>query len=510
MQSPITELFFLNASKYPDKLALHINQQDYTYAQLATMVKKTINLFINSGIKQGEHVAVLLPNSIEFVLIMLAAADMGLVCVPQNLSLSVENISQTLEASDVSHYIGLYSILEELKAFNKTKNPNAAWISTGAKIENFIFFDDYTKQSDNYETKETNENLAYILSLTSGSTGSPKPIILSQECKIRRLFAAKELYSVTDKDIVLASTPLYHSLAERLILLPLAIGATAIVLAGFTVQRWFEIVEKHKVTFTIAVSSQLQGIIAELSKNTYDLSSLRCVVSSSALLDIELKGKLLSSLKCDFHECYGASEVAIVTNLTRTDAQNKAESVGTAIPGVEVKILDKNNHSLDNGEIGEIACKTPQGFSGYYKQPSTTKNSYAGEFFKTGDLGYLDQDGYLYFMGREKDIIITGGINVYPKDVETVMKTNENIDDCVVFAYPDQQLGEVVAVAFKEKQSNKVNKRQLQRLAARQLADFQQPHKYICVEHFPINSVGKLDKSRLVKQIVEENYGILL
>lgn len=509
--SPIIRAFLANTERSPEKDALRINEYVISYNDLKIKAGKLSGYFKKLGIKKEDRVAVLLPNSIEFVLVMLAAADLGFTCVPQNQTLPTNTLFRSFLAADVKHLIAHHSLLPDIKKLAGSFFSNdSAIISVGKELNSFSYFDDYTQIEHVLGKNEVSPDTPYILSLTSGSTGEPKPIILSQECKIKRALAAKDLYKVKSCDIIMAATPLYHSLAERLVLMPLILGATAVILPGFTPALWLKAIEKHQITFTIAVSSQLKAIFLELSKHEYCLDSLRCLVSSSALLDCEIKLKLLKFLRCDFHECYGTSEIAIASNLTKEQGFIKTDSVGKPAPEVDIIIINEENKILHSQEKGEICCKTPMAFSGYYKQPETTKNSYFGEYFKTGDIGYLDSDGYLYYSGRKKDIIITGGINVYPTDVETIIKSHPAVEECIAIALPDPNLVEIIAVVLKIKKDIKIAKRELQLLAATRLADYQQPMKYICVEQIPKNPMGKTDKKELLRRITEEDYGVIL
>jgi acyl-CoA synthetase (AMP-forming)/AMP-acid ligase II len=220
------------------------------------------------------------------------------------------------------------------------------------------------------------------------------------------------------------------------------------------------------------------------------------LVSSSELLDVDLKKELISKLDCSFYECYGTSEVACVTNIS--DKENiKSASVGKPLPQVEIKILRDDNTLAIDDEIGEIVCKTPLAFAGYYNRQDLTQNSMWRGYFRTGDLGKIDSEGYLYFQGRKKDIIVTGGINVYPKDIENVLNSHLRVIESCVIPLLDENLGErVVAVVVRENKN--LNIRELQRLCARELADFQQPKEFIFIDKLPRNSMGKVLKYTLV------------
>ncbi|MBI2307769.1 MAG: acyl--CoA ligase [Rhodocyclales bacterium] len=494
--SPIDARFRKAAAQSPQKTALFIDGRRFSYAELARDVDALSRGLAAAGLAAGEHVGLVLPNCAPFVVVLLAAARLGLVLVPQSPGLSAEAIDSTFDAADVRHLIAWHGLAGQIDGGRRT----------GAKIVVGATADGWTAYSALLDGPARDATTApslpaehpYLLILTSGSTGQPKPIILSQTTKVLRAEAAGRLYGVTTSDVTLAATPLYHSLAQRLVLMPLLTGGTSVVLGHFTPTTWIDAVHRHGVTFSIAVSSQLKAILTQTDRLTDQLRSLRCLVSSSALLDDEAKAKLIGLLDCDFHECYGASEIAIATNLSPAAARQKLGSVGRAIPGVDVAILGEDGRLAPTGSPGEIICRTPMRYSGYYRQPETTAAAQWHDHFRTGDLGRMDADGFLYFLGRIKDIIITGGVNVYPKDIEDVILSHPAVEECAAIPLADDGLGEVVGVVVAFKNSEQPPAlRDLQRLCMQHLGDYQQPRRFITLPILPKNAMGKLDKLAL-------------
>ncbi|MBU1109292.1 MAG: acyl--CoA ligase [Candidatus Riflebacteria bacterium] len=509
MASPIFSAFQKWVELTPHKTALSFNDLSFTYEMLSDSAQKLAAGMTDAGIKPGDHIGVVLPNCPEFIFLMLAAAQIGLAIVPHNSSMSAAALASAFAASDVKHLVGWHSVLADLK--NATISPfnskESVWISLGGSVDDCMNFSSMlTRNLPMQKQPDITGDQPYIFSLTSGSTGEPKPIVLLQSTKMARAHAAQTLYSITSNDVTLAATPLYHSLAERLVLLPLITGGTAVLMATFSAKDWLATVGRHNVSFSIAVSSQLKQILPEIRNQPNLANSLRCLVSSSALLDSRLKAELLSYLACDFHECYGTSEIAIASNLSRKNGESKLASVGNAAPGVVIKIIDENNNELAADQPGEIACNTPMRFAGYYKRNDLTRAAMLGDYFKTGDIGKIDKDGFLYFLGRKKDIIITGGVNVYPQDVENVIMQHPLICECAAIALPDEQLGEIVAVAIVTNDREKLNIRDLQRLSAKQLADYQQPRRYILLDELPKNRMGKVMKRELTEKYTSEKY----
>lgn len=496
--SPLYARFREAACRDPDKLALVAGGVRASYGEFRAAVDALARGLSAAGLGAGDHVGVVLPNCAEFVALLLAGARLGLVIVPQSPGSSVEALASTFGAADVRHLVAWPGVAASLDAIALPEGgvrvvvgaARPGWQAWAAVLE--------AGQGRPDADVAVPGDAPYLMGLTSGSTGAPKPILLSQQTKLLRAAAAAALYGVSAADVTLAATPLHHSLAQRLVLLPLTGGGTSVVLAHFTPESWIAAVREHAVTFSIAVSSQLRQILDAVIDQPAALPSLRCLVSSSALLDDATKARLLAHLPCAFHECYGASEIAIATNLSPQAAAHKLGSVGTAIPGTDIRILDADGATVPPGTPGEIACRTPMLFSGYHGRPDATAAAMHDGFFRTGDLGRLDDAGYLYFLGRIKDIIISGGVNIYPKDIEDVVASHAAVRECAAIPLHDERLGEVVGVVVAFDASVPAPAlRELQRLCMDRLGDYQQPRRFFIVPALPRNALGKLDKPAL-------------
>ncbi|MCL2336762.1 MAG: acyl--CoA ligase [Firmicutes bacterium] len=497
----LSDLFYDSAAANPDKPAIWCDGKVNTYRELAELVSRYANLLLHNGVKYKDHLGIPMNNSIESVALIFAAANIGAAIVPINPTLPVAAAKTTFQAGDVKHLIARKSFYEECEKFGGINIEGICVCLDGTYPGTIPFSAVQAESAERPEISGINGDETLILTMTSGSTGTPKPIDLTQNNKYLRAIAHIRMYNITTNDRVLAATPLYHSLAERLVIMPLIIGATSILLPRFTPEIWLNCVREQQVTFTIAVSAQLAQV-AELLAGRPEVESLRCIVSSSALLEPLVREKLINKLHCDFHEMYGTSETSTITSINFKEALNKQTSVGGCIPGAQVQILLAGGEIAGINEIGEIACQSPLICNGYYGLEDVFNQALAADgYFKTGDLGYLDQDGYLYFSGRKKELIITGGINVYPSDVEKCVLEMPAVSECAAFAYPDQRLGEVVALAVRLKPGLSLRERMVQVHCARNLADFQQPHKIFFVDELPRNAMGKIMKTKLAEYV---------
>ena len=506
----IISCFLEQADQLPEKTALLIADQDISYSELAEKIRLTSAALNHAGVTSGTHIGLLLYNSVEFVTVMMAAADLGATIVPLNSTISFDDFVTAIKTTDINFVIGWHAALKELLSHQSHEaylSPENC-ISVGGDLDTYPILAELLQSApDNYSLGQNPADIEtdFILTMTSGSTSAPKPIVFTQGTKIRRCHGAQELYDITSNDVTLVATPLYHSISQRLVLLPLLTGGTSVIMTKFTVMNWLSVVEDYKVTFTIAVSSQLENILNSIDNTKQDLTSLRCIVSCCALLKPYARTKLIEELKCDFHECYGASEVAIISNIISTDAINKSLSVGVAVPGAEIMIVGEDRKSVSAGTVGEIACKSVMRFSRYYNNEESTRNSMLGDYFLTGDMGYLDEDDYLYFSGRKKEVIISGGANIYPKDIEIVLNKHPKVNDSAVIGVEHERLGEAVMALILFEDGEEITTRELQHYCLYRLADYQQPLMYKFLDDFPRSGLGKVLKHKLVAQYSAHN-----
>ena len=483
----ISNRVFQNAIQYPEKLAIiEHGGKALTYSQLLKEVEKFVN-FLNKEIDPAiSRVAICMHEGINIPTLVLSLNALMVPIIPINPGLQSEQINTLIKSVDANVIIFDSSTSYLSKEIKNDVHVIDISIACKALI---------TKKTELHDSSNFESYNEFLITLSSGSTGKPKPIVYSEKNKIDRSKQAIQLFNVTEEDVILCASPFFHSLGQRLTLLPLLIGSTLVQLNRFSAQNWCDAVSENKVTFTIPVSSHLHELVDIFFNSSKKLSSLRCLVSSSASIDYDIKKKLVNLLFCDFHEMYGTSEIATATDMDNTSL--KTNSVGLPCQGVEIKILDKQMKKCESNQVGQIAVKSPFIFSGYYKLQALTIDSFHDDFFLTGDLGYLDEDSYLYFVDRIKDIIITGGMNIYPSDIESVIIEHPNISSCIVIGINDSYLGEVpVCVLVCEGDTRLVEREVRSKLQSR-LASNQRPMKYFFRNYFPLSASGKIDKIAL-------------
>ena len=498
----------------PSKTAIVCGGQVLSFAQLSaavTMASQAIHarLDCRSLRPSGSHrVAFVSANSFECVATVFACAFLGCLCAPINPDLAPQQqshildsfkpdllvVADSLETPGLSDWDGLcsFSDLFPSRLPDLTPSPDAAIAQLHDRID-----------------VEALSSLPFLLTYSSGSTGNPKAIVFSQACKYKRFLQAATTWNLSAEDVIINASPLHHSLGMRLTLLPLLLGATLLLMPRFEVHDWLKLAHEHGLTFTIPVTSHLFALQNEASFLSL-LSSgvLKAMVSSSAPLEGALRSQLLDgpSGSTVFYEMYGASEIGTATLLDFTDPASPRESVGRPLPDVSLRIVDPNgDRELPMGQKGEICVRTPLVFAGYLDDPERTDAAFVDRFFRTGDLGCLDEAGYLYYAGRQADAFTVGGINVYAEDIEKGLSDHPEVAQVKVVPVAHDYFGQV-PVAFVVPR-HLVNSdrlaRKLRVFAVKSLADYQVPHRVFVLDSFPLLASGKLDRRALVSQAAE-------
>ena len=480
------ETFKTQALHFAVKTALISQGVSYSYAHILEQADLWAG-FISSRYSERPRIALLFDDPFFNITLSLAIAKLDGACIPTNKQMLPAQMENGWQSCDVN--IVIYEPIFSSKISACAPN-KYIYIST----EELNSKHTPLPQSTSSWSHETD----YLITLSSGSTGTPKPIVVSQEVKVKRAQQTWDLYNLSDNDVVLCASPYFHSMGQRLIFVPLLLGATVVYLSEFTPNEWINLVEKHKVSFIICVSSHLYALKDALFRNTHKLSSLKTIVTSSAPIDAEFKKHLFEKAGCNFHEIYGATEVAVASNLAPEHATAKFSTVGLPCKDVSIKILNDDLNEIPIGEIGEIAVKSPLAFEGYYKQDALTQSSHASQYFLTGDLGSIDQEGFLSYVSRKKDVIISGGINIYPLDIEKILLSHPAIKEVAVIGVEDTLLGEVVIAICIPQDNNNVEP-ELRKLANANLATFQQPLKYFFTDRLPLTPSGKISKIELRK-----------
>ena len=450
--------------KNKEKMAIVCNDESILYFDLLMESKKLADILIEKGAKAGSHIGIFQHKSIEFVISVCAILSIDAVMIPFNIGWTEEEVHNAVEIADVS--ILLYD--KEIRCFN----------------------------CNNIYSKED-----CIFLMTSGSTGVPKIVQVSWSAMLTRLKMEVEEFALFDNDVVLISTPIYHSLGIRLLLTSLYLGTQIILPKTFYSKGWLEYIEKYQITYTITVPNQIVQILKEVG-GRYDeynekLRTLKTILSTASYLPEDVKKEFVKVIRGNFYNFIASSETEFIAKINcKKDIGDNL--LGYPFAGTKLCILKDDNSIGGVGEIGEIVCSSPQLFSKYYHNDCLTENAIYDGFYRTGDMGFLDERGCVHFSGRKKNVVICCGVNIYPRDVEEMINRCDGVIECVAMGLEDKGCGEILAVVVA---TNCLSKKEIQKYCVEHLAVYEQPREIIIVDSIQKNDLGKINKDEIKKSI---------
>lgn len=489
-----------------DHPAFIFGGRTWSWSEFGSYVARFARALHAAGLEPGDHFATVLPNGPELMAAYWAAAHGGTVIVPLSPLLQATGLARLLKQSDARLVIGHSDTADELVAAREELERIAPhrWVLVGAdRIPGFTSFDTFFPAGDQH--LEIRADLGgdelFNIMYSSGTTGLPKGIMHTHA--VRAMYAlifAQSCRIVPESVILHAGSIVFNGAMIDLMPWMLA-GATYVLHERFDPEAVIEEIETRRVTHIIMVPAQIIALLHHGRFSSQALSSLEMIMSLGAPLPDRCKDMLEHQLPGRFQELYGVTE-GIMTVLDRNDAVSKRGSVGCAPPFMTIAIRREDGTMAERGEIGEIVGRGPCMMTGYYRQPEQTADAIRDGWLHTGDAGYLDEDGFLYLVDRIKEVIISGGVNVYPRDIEDVIASHPSVREVAVFGMPDQRWGEVPVAAVTGEEIDRevlidwVNKR----VDAR----YQRLQGVHVLKEFPRNVAGKILKRELRKKLIDQ------
>jgi acyl-CoA synthetase (AMP-forming)/AMP-acid ligase II len=450
----------INAKKFPETVALKDAQRAFTYPEMNSRINKLANSLISLGLQKGDKVAVLLENCIEICELFLATAKSGIIIVPINFRLVGSEIEYIVNNSDARAFVVHNQFTGTLAPIRvDLKNiPTENYVIVGKPQKGYRPYEEFIQDSPDAEpATEVVPQDTWILIYTSGTTGKPKGVIRSHESHIAYYLHNAVDFDFNEHDVCLNVMPLCHINSIFFTFTFLYIGGSAYIhpALSFKPEEIVEIIEREKITFISLIPTHYNLILnAPEEAKKRDVSSIRKLLCSSAPGRKSMKQAVMEFFPgVRLYEAYGSTEAGMVTILKPEYQMTKLGSIGFECIGTDfIRILDIDGNQVPIGEIGELYARGPMLFDAYYKLPEQTAESFKDEFFSAGDMARQDKDGFYYLVDRKKNMIITGGENVYPSEVEEVVGNLEGVFDCAVIGLPDEKWGERVAAVVIRKQ----------------------------------------------------------
>jgi acyl-CoA synthetase (AMP-forming)/AMP-acid ligase II len=484
----------------PSKIALYDGKKSITYGELNNQVDILASALITLGVKPGDIVSAYLPNCIEYVLVVLSVARAGAIFSPINPRYKRVEISEILQQSKpnvIFTNVELVNNIKEVLSGWTDKKPITIEID-GQDADGTISLEKLFTV-DKIKIPACSENQFFSLMFTSGTTGKPKGALATHKARMIWVMNAAIQYGLNSQDIYLGTMPQVHSAGLTFTLMHLYVGATVRIMPHFDAEEFIKIVEAEGITSSLTVPTILTMLVEQLEKNKHDLTAtkLKRVVTCGSPLPVNTKMRVLDKISRQLFDYYGSTESNSMSVLRPEDQLRKPESVGQAFRGVKLKVMNIHNVECSAGEVGEVWCMNPSVMTEYLNRPKETMEAFTDRWYHTGDYGFLDEEGYLHLAGRLNDVIISGGVNIYPAEIEQVLMSHPNILDAAVVGVDDPKWGQAVKAYLVTRGHVKIEIDEIQAFCEKQIAAFKKPRYVEFRNLLPKNAGGKTVKAEL-------------
>ncbi|MCH8813571.1 MAG: long-chain-fatty-acid--CoA ligase [Chloroflexi bacterium] len=495
-----------SAARYPDKTAIIFRDKHLTYRELDSSANRWANAMLALGLKRGDRVVVVSGNDERFVVVYYGLMKAGLTIVPVNPGLTDDDMQFIVNGSGSNAIVADDSSLKRLLQMKSKLFTLETYLSVDAGRGDVLGYEEILAKGEENEPEVVieDEDACQIL-YTSGTEARPKGIILSHRAIMANCNNVVIEFPFRVQDIGCLVLPLHHSGGLDVFLSPLIyVGATMVVLGGFDPQEVLETIERHKVTTFWGLPIFYRAMMDVPDFDKYDLSSLRLCTYHLAPITTNLLKEAIEKFGCEFGLTFGLTEMGPVTTVFPPDAQfEKFGSIGRPILSVDLKIVDGEDNEVPRGTVGEIVYRAPCTMDGYLGLEEKNVETFRGGWLHSGDLAYMDEDGYVFFVDRSKDIVKSGGENVSSREVETVLLAHRDVEDVAVIGLPHPRWGEAVTAVVTARPQATIDEQELIRYSKERLAGFKVPKQVLVLDELPKTATGKIQKSVIRQRLIE-------
>jgi len=487
-----------SATRWPTRDAVVCGDTRLNYADLDAATNRVANLLVTAGIQPGDRVALSCTNIPQFPIIYYGILKAGAVVVPMNVLLKAREIAYHLTDSSAKAYFcfeggpGLPLGEEGRAGFDRA--PDCAHFFPITSTLNGFLAD----ASPVFESVPVSATDTAVILYTSGTTGTPKGAELTHANMVLNALTCHRLFGTVENEVHLVALPLFHSFGQTCSLnCAIRAGGTLTLLPRFDPAKALEIIGRDRVTVFLGVPTMYSAMLHDPSADTADTACLEFCGSGGAAMPVEIMKAFEEKFGCKVLEGYGLSETSPVASFNHPDKERKAGSIGTPIEGVEMKVVDDDDNDVEQGEVGEIAIKGHNVMKGYWKRPEATAEAMKDGWFATGDIATRDADGYYFIVDRKKDMIIRGGYNVYPREVEEVLYAHAAIAEAAVIGIEHPTHGEEVKAVVVLKIGASATEQEIIDHCREHLAAYKYPRVVEFREELPKTATGKILKREL-------------
>ncbi len=507
MQETIKELIIERAREHGDKTFLHWEDEEVSYAKLLDISRSISGGLARTGLSKDDKVCILSYNRPEFIYMMLGCAFSGTVLVPINTQFKAEEAAHIIRDSDARVVISQ----PEFAGLIERVRPECPG------LEQVIMLDEALPGSAPFQElycpegaveQDIEEDDAAAIIYTSGTTGHLKGVMLTHKNYVFNAWEITEAARMSEEDRFMCILPLFHVNGQVVtVYAPLYAGASMVLLKGFSPKEFLPRLEQYKATAFSGVPT-VYAILNNLpDAESYDLSPLRFCICGAAPMPVDVFETFEKKYNAFILEGYGLSEGTCASSLNPLDGKRKVGSIGVPLRGQEMMISDGRGEECSLGEVGEVLVRGDNVMKGYYKNPGATADTLKSGWLYTGDLGYKDDEGYFFIVGRKKEMIIRGGENIYPREVEEALYKHPGIMDAAVVGIPDKIWGEEVAAFVVPRPGHGLRASEIIDYLKETLANYKCPRMVFFWEELPKTVTGKVQKDKVVEQHLRTRQG---
>jgi long-chain acyl-CoA synthetase len=494
MSENLARILTETAERNGDHTAFKLDDIELSYSMLDEGSARVAGLLKAKGLEAGDRVGLMMPNVPYFPAIYYGILRAGGIVVPMNVLLKGREVAFYLDDPGAKLLFAWADFAEAAEAGAEKAGAEVILVKPG-DFEKLLA----EQEPDRGMADKSADDTAVIL-YTSGTTGKPKGAELTHANLYRNSAGvSQKLGEMSEDDVLLGALPLFHSFGQTCTMnSAVSVGATVTMLPRFDPDKALDIIARDTVTIFQGVPTMYNAMLHSKSCDSADCSTLRLCMSGGAAMPAELMREFEEKFGCMILEGYGLSETSPVASFNHPDRERKPGSIGTPIEGVEMQVWDDDGNELQQGEVGEIVIRGHNIMKGYWNREEANKEAITADgWFRTGDMAKVDEDGYFFIVDRKKDLIIRGGYNVYPREIEEVLYEHPAIQEAAVVGVPHDELGEEVGAAVVLKEGESVDADELKSYVKEQVAAYKYPRKIWFVDELPKGPTGKILKREI-------------
>jgi long-chain acyl-CoA synthetase len=480
------------AARSPESVAVKLDDLCLSYAELDDVAARVAGLLRAKGMRPGDRIGAMLPNVPYFAAVYYGILRAGGVVVPMNVLLKEREVAYYLGDADARLMFAWHEFADAAHAGSDEANSDCLLVEPGD-------FEALLARSERSPEIVARDGVdTAVILYTSGTTGTPKGAELTHANLGRNVEIAIGLFELADDAVTLGALPLFHSFGQTCGLnATVRAGGCLTLLPRFDAARALEIIERDQVSVFQGVPTMYTALLNHPERERFYVSTLRVCVSGGAAMPVEVMLGFEAAFGCRILEGYGLSETSPIASFNHPDRERKPGSIGTPVDGVEMKLVAQDGGEPAGGEVGEIVIRGHNVMKGYWRRPDATSDAIRDGWFHSGDLARVDEDGYFFIVDRKKDMVIRGGYNVYPREIEELLYEHEAVREAAVIGVPHPELGEEVAAAVVLAPGAGVDEAEILEFVKGQVAAYKYPRLVWFVEELPKGPTGKILKREI-------------